>query len=144
MNRFLPYDPGELPIKPAPDAGHKITIKVSGLPPYKDKHFSIRNSRHKIHSRFKALRNTAIKVMAGRAPYRNAIHLEILIYASKFEQGKTLSDYFGGIMDSLDGSHGCNFTYLPIIYEDDCQVCGFEGKLAIQEKERYEVVVTFI
>ncbi len=34
----------------------------------------------------------------------------------------TLNDYLGGIMDTLDGSSGYTFTYLPIAFEDDAQV----------------------
>jgi hypothetical protein len=49
--------------------------------------------------------------------------MNVNIYAPTLEPGRALIDYVGGIMDSLDGSHGTHFTYLPIIYNDDCQVC---------------------
>jgi len=47
-------------------------------------------------------------------------------FAPGFEKGKGLVDYVGGIEDTLDGSHGFTFTYLPIVFQDDCQVCRIE------------------
>lgn len=141
---FLPYDPGVLPTKPSPRSGESISIKVSGLPPYKDEHFSIRNPKHKIYDRFKNLRKTGIEAMAGRAPYRGAIQIDFKMYNHKFESRKTLIDYLAGIEDTLDGSHGMNFTYLPIVFEDDCQVCSGYSKLIKSEKVCYELTITFL
>ena len=67
MNEFLPYDPGVLPTKPPPEPGATLHIAVDGLPPYKDVNASIRNPKHKIYSRFVALREAAIREMDGRA-----------------------------------------------------------------------------
>lgn len=144
MNKYLPYDPGVLPSAPAPLAGESIEMKSDGYPPYKDIRFSIRNSRHKFHSRFIALRQAAIKAMAGRAPYRGAVRIDFVMHAPDFESNKGLVNYLGGIMDTLDGSHGTHFTYLPIAYEDDCQVATGNSEIMIDQNTRYEVKVIFL
>lgn len=128
--RPLPYDPGVLPTEPPPKPGDTLSMTIEGLPPYKDTHASIRNPKHKIHVRFVALRRFAIEAMAGRACYRGAIRLDFEMRAPEFEANRSLVDYTGGIMDTLDGSHGLSFTYLPIVYEDDCQVCSGMTQLA--------------
>ena len=66
--------------------------------------------------------------MGGRAPFRGAVGLDLNMHAPVFEKSKSLVDYVGGIMDSLDGSHGVEFTYLPIVYEDDCQVASGQSR----------------
>lgn len=77
MITHLPYEPGVIPTKPSPQPGEAITIRANGLPPYKDRHFSIRNMRHPIHSRFRILREVAIKAMDGRAPYLGPVQLDL-------------------------------------------------------------------
>jgi hypothetical protein len=144
MNDFLPYDPGALPIAPAPSAGETILIRLDGLPPYKDEHFSIRNTRHKVHSRFTVLRQAAIRAMAGRAPYRGAVGLDLDMHAPHFENGRSLTDYMGGVMDTLDGSHGMEFTYLPVVYEDDCQVASGRNQFHPHASEFYELTIHFL
>ncbi len=144
MNEYLPYDPGVLPSAPAPSAGDHIALKIDGLPPYKDEHFSIRNPRHKFYSRFITLRETAIKAMGGRAPYRGAVRLDFVMHAQELEQRKRLVDYLGGIIDTLNGSHGTEFTYLPIVYEDDCQVADGQSRFAKSKTSRYEVRIGFL
>jgi hypothetical protein len=144
MNDFLPYDPGVLPSAPPPSAGETISIRVEGLPPYKDEHFSIRNSRHKIHYRFKALRQAAIKAMLGRAPYRGAVGLDFVMNAPEFEKNRSLVDYLGGICDTLDGSHGTVFTFLPVVYEDDCQVCSGTSRFHPFKNAFYEITIRFL
>lgn len=145
VNKYLPYDPGVLPSLPAPDAGDMIIFRIEGLPPYKDEHFSIRNPRHKIYPRFTALRQAAIDAMAGRAPYRGAVKLDLVMHAPDFEKSRSLIDYVGGIGDTLDGSHGSQFTYLPIVYEDDCQIVGC-GKCRFVKDTVvwYEIKITFL
>jgi hypothetical protein len=61
--------------------------------------------------------------MAGRTWSHDAIGLDLDVHAPTLEPGHALVDYLGGVMDTLDGSHGAHFTYLPIVYNDDCQVC---------------------
>lgn len=144
MNDFLPYDPGATPSSPPPSAGEAICLRLDGPPPYKDRRFSIRNVGHKIHSRFVALRKAATQAMAGRAPYRGPVGLVLVMYAPEFEKSRTLTDYVGGIMDSLDGSHGVSFTYLPIAYEDDCQVASTMSDFHPSTREFYELSVHFL
>ena len=144
MNKYLPYDPGILPSSLAPTAGDRIVLKIDGLPPYKDEHFSIRNLRHKIYSRFTALRAAAIDAMAGRAPFRGAVELDLIIHAPGFDKGQKLIDYGDGIQDTLDGSHGSEFTYLPIVYEDDCQVAAIKSQFVKDVVPYYELIITFL
>jgi hypothetical protein len=47
-------------------------------------------------------------------------------------------------MDTLDGSHGTAFTYLPIVYQDDCQVVLGEFHHVQSDELRYEVVLRFL
>ena len=137
MNDYLPYDPGVLPSAPPPPPGDVISLRVEGPPPYKDQHFSIRNTRHKIHSRFRALRKAAIEAMSGRAPYRGAVGLDFVMHAPELDKNRSLTDYIGGIMDILDGSHGVEFTYLPVVYEDDCQVVDGRSRFQPSTKSFY-------
>lgn len=140
----MPYDPGAIPSAPSPLGGEMILFQVEGLPPYKDEHFSMRNNRHKIHSRFVILRKAAISAMAGRAPYRGALIMDLVMNAPELEENKTLTDYMSGIMDTLDGSHGVEFTYLPIVYEDDCQVCSGKTEFKQNSKTHYEITIRFL
>jgi len=55
-----------------------------------------------------------------------------------------LLDYVAGIMDSLSGSHGEVFTYLPIVYEDDCQVVLGSSTLTKSDDQFYELLITFL
>ena len=143
MNGIMPYHPGVLPSKPSPQPGDTIGFALPGLPPYKDTHFSIRNQKHKIHPRFVALREEATRAMGGRAPFRGSIQLDIMVWAPRLDTTHTLLDYTSGIMDTLDGSHGPSFTYLPIAYEDDCQVCSLRQELLADTIAHYEVRLTF-
>src|SRR5262245_48614793 len=105
-------DPGKIPTLPPPQLGEKITIDVEGVPPIKDVHFSHRNPRHKKYSDFVRLRQEATRVMASRAWYEGPVEVFLTVRAASLDQ--TLDDYISGIADTLDGSHGFDFTYLPI------------------------------
>lgn len=144
MSEFMPYDAGVLPSAPPPSAGGTISIRLDGLPPYKDEHFSIQNSQHEIHSRFVGLRQGAIQAMFGRAPYRGPVAIEFVMHAPECEKNRTLTDYMGGIMDTLDGSHGVEFTYLPVVYEDDCQVCNGRSQFLPSTVTFYEITIRFL
>ncbi len=120
-NPYLPYNPGRLPTAPSPVAGETIELELDGYPPWKDTHFSIRNVMHRHHDRFVALRAAATEAMRGRAWYRGDVGLHLELRAPEMEAGRSLLDYVGGVMDTLDGSHGPSFTYLPVVYEDDYQ-----------------------
>ena len=75
-----------------PTAGEAILLKIEGLPPYKDEHYSIRNPKHRIYSRFTALRSAAIDQMAGRAPYRGAVRIDFVMHAPQFEENRFLGE----------------------------------------------------
>lgn len=134
---YIPYVPGPLPTKPPPNPGDVIEFEVDGYPPYKDESFSIRNIKHKDHSRFRRLREAGIAAMNGRAWSHLPIRMDFALYASGFEKKKTLLDYAAGIEDTLDGSSGYTFTYLPVVFEDDCQICDGRSQLILSDNTKY-------
>ena len=136
---ILPYDPGVLPTKPAIGPGDVIMIEVASYPPYKDEHFSIRNPKHKFYRRFVDLRSAGISAMDGRAWSHGAIRMNFTLRAPALEEGRTLLDYAAGIEDTLDGSSGQNFTYLPVVFEDDCQICEMRMDFVVAESVSYAV-----
>ena len=142
--KYLPYDPGPLPTKPSPIPGQKVVIQVFGYPPYKDEHFSMRNPRHTNYEAFVRLRKAAITAMDGRAWYFGPVSMSVTLSAPTFEKGKKLIDYIDGIQDALDGSSGCEFTYLPIVFEDDCQVVNNYSKFIMAQEISYRVEVGFL
>jgi len=79
--------------------------------------------------------------MAGRAWYFGSVKVELTIYT---RSPIRLSDYCAGVEDTLDGCHGYEFTYLPILFEDDAQVVMADVRRVESEEERYEVKVTFL
>lgn len=133
----IPYDPGPLPTKPPRNPGDVIEFEVDGYPPCKDESFSIRNIKHKDHSRFVKLREAEIAAMNGRAWSHLAIRMDFTLYASGFEKKKCLNDYVAGIMDTLDGSSGCTFTYLTVVFEGDCQICDGRSQLILSDTTKY-------
>jgi hypothetical protein len=82
--------------------------------------------------------------MKGRARYHGPVELDLEMHAPHFEPRRALLDYQSGIMDTLDGSHGQSFTYLPVVYEDDCQVVGGSAKLVASETPCYRLRVKFL
>ena len=141
---YLHPDPGKLPHKPEPKAGSSLKFMLSGYPPYKSKGFSIRNPGHKHYDRFVILRRSAISAMKGRKWYDGPIEMNLTLYAPKFEKNKGLNAYVGGIMDTLDGSHGQHFTYLPIVYQDDCQVTNGRHRFMESDEPYYELEIVFL
>ena len=141
---ILPYDPGRTPTLPAPEPGAKIEFLVAGLPPYKETSRSIRNPKHPRYDSFVALRNAATKAMNGCAWYRGPIQLDMVIYAESLHENKRLVDYLAGVMDTLDGSSGPSFTYLPIAYQNDCQVCSSGNTFVQSDKNCYAIRVVFL
>jgi hypothetical protein len=144
VNPLFPYDPGNLPTCQSPNVGEKLSIRIEGYPPKKNMHFSIRNPHHKEYSRFVALRQASSKAMAGRAPYRSAVSIGFEMHAPGDEDRWNLNDYLGGIMDTLDGSHGDTFTYLPIVFEDDCQVSFVRSDYKKDDKTFYIIKLEFL
>lgn len=81
--------------------------------------------------------------MRGRAWYFGAIGLELTIFAARRERYR-LVDYLAGVMDSLDGSAGQSFTFLPIVFEDDCQVVDGKSTFKLARRHGYRLVVNFL
>ena len=140
----LSYVPGVMPSKPAPSPGETITIKVEGLPPYKDISRSIRNISHPRYDAFIALRKAATAAMGGRACYMGAVTLDLVVYGPELHKGRNISDYAAGIEDTIDGSSGSTFTYLPILIQDDCQVVSWSMRYAKAEEAQYCLLVKFL
>ena len=136
-------DPGKLPHKPQPRPHSKIKTRISGYPPYKDVHFSIRNQKHRHNDRFVRLRHAITLKMKGRKWYDGPVEINLLVYGPHLEEGKDLIAYVGGVMDSLDGSHGLSFTYLPIAYQDDCQVYSGYNRFITSPNIFYELEIIF-
>jgi hypothetical protein len=139
----LPYDPGLLPTKPAPSRGESLLLEIRGLPPTKTIRQSIRNQGHPHYPSFLILRKAATLAMAGRAWYFGAIELDMTILGPTHFDRWGLNDYLGGIMDTLDGSSGRTFTYLPIVYQDDCQVCATASKWIEGPQNSYRLEILF-
>jgi hypothetical protein len=140
----LPYDPGSLPTRPAPNKGEVIVIEVDGLPPPKDIRISIRNARHPNHFSFQRLRTAATSVMAGRAWVFGAVKLRLTIFGPDAERRRPIFDHLAGVSDTLDGSTGQTFTYLPIVFEDDCQIVDSGVEWVDSTTIRYKVEVTIL
>lgn len=47
-------------------------------------------------------------------------------------------------MDALDDSHGFTFTYLPVVFQDDCQMCDLASRFVKSDRSWYEVLFTFL
>jgi len=137
-------DPGYVPTRTAPKRGEKIVIRVLGFPPFKELRASLRNPCHRHYSRFVGLRKAATKVMRGRKWSDGPILLRFSMFAPSFEKGKTLNDYLAGVLDTLDGSHGFHFTYLPIVFQDDCQVCKAATHFRVNSIAEYLLEVEFL
>lgn len=144
MIQVLSYDPGALPTKPAPKPNETLELKLSGWPPYKDENFSIRNSSSPQFAQFSALREAARSAMAGRCWSHSAIELQLKFYGPAAARKRPIDWYLAGVMDCLGGSHGFTFTYLPIVFEDDCQVTASQCEFAEAVEPLYELRVIFL
>ena len=82
--------------------------------------------------------------MNGRKWSDGPIAMGVSLFAPQMEEGHDLCAYVGGIMDTLDGSHGYYFTYLPIVYQDDSQVSSVRSRFAESTESRYTVEIEFI
>lgn len=144
MKGFLPYDPGTLPTAPSPAPGEQIELNLLGFPPAKKRRRAFRRPGADHYDRFVRLRQAAQAAMGGRAWSHGGIQLNLTIRAPELEPGCCLIAYLGGIMDSLDGGHGPNFTYLPIVYEDDCQICDCVLEHVTVQEVSYTVRLVFV
>jgi hypothetical protein len=144
LTNVLPYDPGVLPTLPAPEVGDVIRTECEGLPPIKTIRQSIRNSDHPMHSSFMALRRAAIAAMGNRAWVFGAVALNLTQFGPRSDAGPSIVDYLAGVMDTLDGRCGITFTYLPIVFEDDCQVVQSRTEWQDDHASRYIVEVIIL
>jgi hypothetical protein len=143
MPQILPYQPGTLPSRAPPDPGEHLQFEVDGLPPIKDLSRSVRNRTHPLHGRFVELRRVATLAMDGRAWVFAKVGLEMVVRSAPDAESCGLVDYLSGVMDTLGGSAGRTFTFLPIVYQDDCQVDGAEIRWEESERASYSVCVLF-
>jgi len=134
--------PGPLAARSAPKPGESISLHLDGLPPFKEVRRSIRNPRHPRYEAFQRLREAAIAAMDGRECYSGAVGAVLRLYAPQLD--RSIGDYAAGIEDTLDGSHGVHFTYLPIVYQDDCQVCSWHSVFVRTAEMFYELEITFL
>jgi hypothetical protein len=144
MNALLGYDPGVLPTQPPPVAGERVELWVDGWPPWKNEHFSIRNARSPQYAAFTALRRAATEAMGGKAWYRGPVRMELEFWGPVVDRKRTIDWYGAGVADTLDGGHGETFTYLPIVFEDDCQIVQSIVRFHEAPIARYRLAFSFL
>jgi hypothetical protein len=81
--------------------------------------------------------------MAGRAWCFGPVELRLDLHSAHREDDAGLQTYVSGIMDTLGGSAGRSFTFLPIVYQDDCQIASIHSRWFLSTEERYVVEVRF-
>ena len=81
--------------------------------------------------------------MAGRAWVFGPIAANITLFGP-LNDGSSMLDYMSGVADTLDGSSGPTFTYLPVVFEDDCQIVRSETKLQDYPTNKYMIEVTVL
>lgn len=47
-------------------------------------------------------------------------------------------------MDTIGGSHGVEFTYLPVVFEDDCQIVEGRSQFQCNIYTYYEITIRFL
>jgi hypothetical protein len=72
------------------------------------------------------------------------VELDVVFYAPRLHGGKNVLDYVAGISDTLDGSSGCTCTYLPIVFQDDCQVALTRMAFVVTDETKYRVVIRLL
>jgi len=82
--------------------------------------------------------------MNGRACYMGAVALDLVVYGPELHKGPNISDYAAGVEDTIDGSSGGTFTYLPILMQDDSQIVSLSMRYAKAEEARYCLLVKFL
>jgi hypothetical protein len=80
--------------------------------------------------------------MNGRAWVTGPVGLTMWVFAPKLERG--LAEYVDGVTDALDGSHGPEFTYLPSVYQDDCQVVMLALHHVQSDNVKYELEIRLL
>jgi hypothetical protein len=136
-------DVGPLPVLPAPKPGEVLSLNLSGMPPEKTTGRSMRNAASPQRVKFMLLRDAAIAAMGGRKWYEGAVAIE-LKYRAPSPAPVLQQRFLDGVMDTLGGSHGPSFIYLPIVYLDDCQVAQATVMAEVGAVPVYEVHVEFL
>jgi hypothetical protein len=119
-----------------------MTIKVKGIPPHKGAHFSIRNPKHANHDRFTLLRKKANEAM-GKMPYSSG-PIGVTIRYQRQLGSRPSADYVSGIFDTLGGSHGMQFHWMPIVYLDDNQIRTVNYHETDGAFDYYEIDIEFL
>ena len=70
--------------------------------------------------------------------------MDLEIHSPIEEKRDSLIIYIGGVADTLDGSSGFTFTYLPIVYEDDSQICESSTSWVQASEASYVVRITLL
>lgn len=91
-----------------------------------------------------ALRRAAIDAMRGRKWYEGAVRVDLLYISPEHGSVGGLDSYIGGILDTMGGSHGPSFIYLPIVYLDDVQVVESAFRRGVASAESYEIEIEFL
>jgi hypothetical protein len=138
------HDVGPLPTLPPPDPGDRIHLRLVGRSPAKTIGRSIRNPASLYRERFMGLRNAAIKAMAGRKWYEGPVQLELLYLSPQNGSVSGQPYYLSGVMDTIGGSHGPSFIYLPVVYLDDGQVVKSGIRREIASMESYVLTIDFL
>jgi len=82
--------------------------------------------------------------MDGRACYMGAVALDLVVYGPELHKGRKISDYAARVEDTIDGSSGSTFTYLPIVIQDDCQAVSWSMRYTKAAEARYCLLVKFL
>lgn len=82
--------------------------------------------------------------MAGRAWVFSPVKIVLTVFGPPISRRHSLADYLSGILDTLDGSSGFTFTYLPIVFEDDSQVSEAEFSWVEAAESSYRIKVQFL
>jgi hypothetical protein len=87
--------------------------------------------------------------MDGRCWYDGEVRVTTTFYFPDEKWPDKLIDdwelyYISGILDTIDGSHGMSFTYLPIVIQDDCQVRLGGWRIYDSESPSYELEIEFL
>jgi len=120
----------------------KIKFIVEGIPPYKDFSRSIRNYQHPDHDRFLKLRKTAKVAMKNREYHRGPVAIKF--HYIRKEGKRKIWEYLSGILDSLGGSHGFTFHWVPIVFLDDCQIQKIHISQETGKRDRYLLEIIFL
>ncbi|MFI5166777.1 MAG: hypothetical protein ACHQQS_09180 [Thermoanaerobaculales bacterium] len=104
----------------------------------------MRNPTHPNYRAFLNLRAAAIAAMDRRAWSRGLVRLSVTLRCPSPPGGARMNEYLGGIADSLDGSHGFTFTYLPVAFEDDCQVAQATSSFEPASEPSYVLEIEFL